>query len=256
MARGAAAGKYTVKSCGEAHAWCERCRPEMAKKQRKPKRPAKQYSRSCRNCGRCDACLGLTAPEGQKVCRSCGLTKPIEQFAPRRDTGGRRNACFTCRNVSVNSFQCEGCGRQFTRHASNHTRCPQCRVYVPRNCARCGLLFSPPRRLGLISKFCSEQCRDAEAAELRIAARRRVRMEVLQAYGGASPACVCCGESQPVFLALDHVDGGGHKQRTEMGGGGFYSWLRRQGYPPGFRILCHNCNFGRQLNGGVCPHQS
>lgn len=25
-------------------------------------------------------------------------------------------------------------------------------------------------------------------------------------------------------------------------------------YPPGFQVLCHNCNFGKSLY-GVCPHQ-
>lgn len=58
------------------------------------------------------------------------------------------------------------------------------------------------------------------------------------------------------FLALDHINGGGYAQRQETGGGGFYTWLKRNGYPQGFRVLCHNCNFGRQINGGVCPHDA
>ncbi|WP_405676799.1 hypothetical protein OG292_19350 [Streptomyces sp. NBC_01511] len=66
---------------------------------------------------------------------------------------------------------------------------------------------------------------------------------------------MCCGEQKPSFLALDHIDGGGHRQRKETGGGGFWIWLHRNNYPAGFRVLCHNCNFGRQLNGGICPHE-
>lgn len=80
-------------------------------------------------------------------------------------------------------------------------------------------------------------------------------MEALRAYGGETPACVCCGEKELIFLALDHINGGGHQQRKETGGGGFYTWLRRHNYPEGFRVLCHNCNFGRQINGGTCPHE-
>jgi hypothetical protein len=104
-------------------------------------------------------------------------------------------------------------------------------------------------------RYCSPECRDATLDEQRREARRRVRLEALQAYGGETPTCVCCDEGTLGFLALDHINGGGHAHRQETGGGGFYSWLKRHNYPAGFRILCHNCNFGRQLNGGTCPHQ-
>jgi hypothetical protein len=30
--------------------------------------------------------------------------------------------------------------------------------------------------------------------------------------------------------------------------------MRDQGYPPGFRVLCHNCNMAIGLF-GVCPHE-
>jgi hypothetical protein len=38
-------------------------------------------------------------------------------------------------------------------------------------------------------------------------------------------------------------------------GGGYraYRWLKDRGYPGGFRVLCHNCNFATTR--GVCPHQ-
>jgi hypothetical protein len=29
----------------------------------------------------------------------------------------------------------------------------------------------------------------------------------------------------------------------------------KHNFPPGFRLLCSNCNFGRARNHGVCPHQ-
>jgi hypothetical protein len=31
-------------------------------------------------------------------------------------------------------------------------------------------------------------------------------------------------------------------------------WLKRNGYPKGFRVLCHNCNSARGLY-GYCPHK-
>lgn len=84
---------------------------------------------------------------------------------------------------------------------------------------------------------------------------RKLRMDVVEAYGGQ---CECCGESNIEFLAVDHVNGGGRKHRTEIAGVGsaFYVWLRKQGFPKkGLRLLCHNCNQSIGLY-GYCPHQS
>lgn len=249
---GATAGKFTVKSCGKAHAWCAECRPAQAAAQRKPPKPRKEHDRPCRNCGRCDTCLGLTAPEGMKVCRNCQETKPLSAFARRNDTGGYRNQCMQCRNKGTAQASCKGCGKPFTRHAETRTHCAACRPQVTKPCARCGKDFvgSMEQR-----RYCSPECRDAQLDEQRKAAYRRQRVAALQAYGGATPACLCCGETALLFLSLDHVDGGGRKHRQETGGGGFYFWLQRHDYPAGFQVLCHNCNLGRQLNGGTCPHQ-
>jgi hypothetical protein len=30
----------------------------------------------------------------------------------------------------------------------------------------------------------------------------------------------------------------------------------RNGYPPDFEILCFNCNCGKAVNGGICPHEA
>jgi hypothetical protein len=32
--------------------------------------------------------------------------------------------------------------------------------------------------------------------------------------------------------------------------------LRKNGFPEGFQVLCANCNIGRHINGGICPHES
>jgi hypothetical protein len=53
-------------------------------------------------------------------------------------------------------------------------------------------------------------------------------------------------------LAIDHIKGGGSKHRKEVRH--LYSWLRREGFPSGFRILCHNCNLARGVY-GYCPHE-
>lgn len=80
---------------------------------------------------------------------------------------------------------------------------------------------------------------------------RRRRETVLAHYGGS---CACCGESEFGFLALDHIGGGGGQHRAEVGQGSrMVDWIIREGFPDGFRVLCHNCN---QAMGyyGECPH--
>lgn len=85
--------------------------------------------------------------------------------------------------------------------------------------------------------------------------RQRLKLEVLRGYG--NPLCACCGEAHVEFLSIDHINGGGNTHRRALGtvGHGFYLWLKRQGYPPGFRVLCMNCNFAMR-HGGHCPHST
>jgi hypothetical protein len=81
---------------------------------------------------------------------------------------------------------------------------------------------------------------------------RRVREEVIAHYGGK---CICCGEKEFVFLTIDHINGGGNKHRKEVGPSSIPRWLRKNNYPKGYQILCHNCNQAKNIK-GVCPHQS
>lgn len=67
-------------------------------------------------------------------------------------------------------------------------------------------------------------------------------------------ACACCGEAEPAFLVMDHVDGGGNQHRRETSAQYIYLWLVRHGFPEGFQTLCHNCNFAKAHGG--CPHQA
>lgn len=88
--------------------------------------------------------------------------------------------------------------------------------------------------------------------------RRRVRKEVIKAYGGK---CVCCGESIFEFLAIDHVNGGGRKHVQSLTPSKsssnmiLYRYIQKQGYPKDFQILCHNCNSAKGYY-GKCPHNN
>ncbi len=80
--------------------------------------------------------------------------------------------------------------------------------------------------------------------------RRKFRQQVLEAYGGK---CVCCGETTPEFLTIDHIFKDGAAHRREIGND-LYPWLVRNGFPKDrFRLLCMNCNLAIGQH-GKCPH--
>jgi hypothetical protein len=67
--------------------------------------------------------------------------------------------------------------------------------------------------------------------------------------------CVCCGETNEGFFTIDHIEEIGSKaKRQELGQNAIYNWLIQNNFPPGFRVMCYNCNCGRAHNDGICPH--
>ena len=57
--------------------------------------------------------------------------------------------------------------------------------------------------------------------------------------------CACYGSGDA--LSVDHVNGGGSAHREKLFGRdaetcGRYRWLRDNGFPEGFQILCLSCN--------------
>lgn len=96
------------------------------------------------------------------------------------------------------------------------------------------------------------QCERKYRRSLQASTRR----EVISHYSDDTLRCGCCGENRFEFLTLDHVEGGGNAHRREVGKNSimFWRWLKNQGYPPGYRVLCYNCNLATHFY-GVCPHK-
>ena len=76
---------------------------------------------------------------------------------------------------------------------------------------------------------------------------------VIEKYGGK---CACCGESQILFLTIDHKNNDGNIDRSENyeSSISFYLNLKREATRNDIQVLCFNCNMGKAINGGVCPH--
>lgn len=67
------------------------------------------------------------------------------------------------------------------------------------------------------------------------------KLEMINAYGGC---CVKCGENNPLFLTLDHINNNGNLENKSRGSE-FYQYLKGFGYPGNgtqLQLLCHNCN--------------
>ena len=121
-----------------------------------------------------------------------------------------------------------------------------------------GLCWKCRKPLDKDRKICIV-CREEEAHQ-----RLLLKLECLAHYGNK---CVCCGESNSVFLCFDHKDGKGAEHRRSIyphrpnGGRGngasgvvMQFWIRKHNYPDIFQILCFNCNSAKHIL-GICPHQ-
>lgn len=92
------------------------------------------------------------------------------------------------------------------------------------------------------------------------AKRMAIRMETISFYSLNTMMCVCCAEANIEFLCIDHINNDGAIERKELKmrhistGSKFYSYLKSKGFPPGYRVLCNNCNMSRGSY-GYCPHE-
>lgn len=129
----------------------------------------------------------------------------------------------------INNGACVICGRNSPR--PGRKTCQTCRDYTRQWQER------------NTSKVRGAQLRHLEKARER-------RLKAIIAYGGQ---CACCGEDRLVFLAIDHIDGIIPEDRKRTGSQ-LTRLLELQGWPPGYQVLCHNCNMAVR-DGATCPHQ-
>lgn len=89
--------------------------------------------------------------------------------------------------------------------------------------------------------------------ELQRKSRQKLKMEILLHYSGGTPRCVRCLIDDINVLCIDHIEGGGYKERQggiSRGGYSFYQRLKKLGYPKGYQVLCANCNLKKLIEEG------
>ena len=172
-------------------------------------------------------------------CCKGGLPELNKKHKPCRD-------CEITRLNNTGHRMCERC-REFWRLTGRRA---QLKARSKGLCIRCRCRTVMPGRVS-----CS-RCLEYERTRRHVLHSEQkkyltLRDEVFTAYGGYM--CVCCGETEKVFLTIDHIDDSHKEPRKDRSK--LYRWLRRNNYPEGFRVLCYNCNCGRARNGGICPHE-
>lgn len=183
-----------------------------------------------------------------KKCNVCGFNKPFTDFFRASRVEGehrRQSACKSCSKARNRKWRAKNRNRanelaRLSHYRNKSKRNKDSRDYY----ARCG----------------------DKVRELMRARNLSLKLQAYDAYGGRF--CACCGESEINFLSLDHINNDGNEERRKYstkgrnestaagGSSAYYLRLKNQGYPFGYQVLCMNCNYGKRMNSGVCPHKT
>jgi len=158
----------------------------------------------------------LSITEGMKKCTNCKKILPMIDFYNRTRRGGSITQQCNCKNCSSDK------SKEYRLANIDEVR----------------------RKAREYTKIHKE--------ELRIKSKEsaiQLKKDAFNAYGGIK--CTCCGETELIFLTIDHINGGGSQHRKKIKNS-MYQWLKNNNYPHGYRVLCFNCNWA-EANGG-CPH--
>lgn len=125
-----------------------------------------------------------------------------------------------------------------------------------KECYKCGsdkdIRLVNPSRPTLNTHMC-KTCQNIKAK----AYYDKYRNLVFTYYG---EYCSCCAEDESLFLSIDHVNNDGHLDLNSNGktltGRHLYPKIVKLGYPDKYQVLCMNCNFGKRMNNGICPHKT
>ncbi len=166
-----------------------------------------------------------------KKCNKCKTDKALNEFHKQSCApDGLRYVCKSCRSMLAAEYNRKTSTR---RHRLS-------REWYYRN----------------RGKVLARQKKNAPKCARRRSELNKKRWDELKekVYSHYGKLCACCGETEMSFLTIDHIndDGAIHRQGA---GKDLYRWLIKNSYPEQFQTLCRNCNFGKYINDGTCPHK-
>ena len=250
---------------------CGRCREQTLAYKRRT-RQLRRENHQCYHCGK-------KLPEDWKLTKCPGCHSQSRNSASKRKAKFRaaglcsqcgselrlgRKMCGVCADQVREAQQkraekfnkaglCRDCGK--APHRSGKQTCRPCHIENRFSVLR----LRNQRVLAGLCPTCGKEkpsgghvtCGTCQA--LKRDKRRALRERVFEKYGGAK--CRCCGEDHFEFLEIDHVNGDGSNHRRKFPGArSICTWLRANNFPPGFQVLCRNCNTSRGKY-GYCPHE-
>ncbi|MGW0064777.1 hypothetical protein ACWDTT_33240 [Streptosporangium sandarakinum] len=209
-----------------------------------------------------------------RECAICNVWKSAENFRTT-PKGKLFSYCKPCHNeynrlayhekkVLTTNTRRAPAGEDIKAATSSGRTCLKCDTW------KAAANFPVVKASGNLFPYCNECWKNQQAAQYadrkddpeylagfanrNRASKRRIKADVIAAYGGK---CSCCGESTPEFLTLDHINNDGAAHRKELGlrtGHSTWSWARRNNYPDILQLLCWNCNSAKGAY-GYCPHR-
>lgn len=162
-----------------------------------------------------------------RTCKKCGEAKPLDQFeVTNKERGWRRH-------------ECRDCVRERSRKYAKESK---------------RVISEQEREQAVVRATNWAKANPDKRRKTSLAYYYRLQHAAIEAYGGYR--CAWCGITEPLVLCIDHVNNDGREHRRQIGATGghkFYKWLRDNGYPEGFQVLCMNCNHAKYRNDGVIP---
>lgn len=175
------------------------------------------------------------------ICRRCNNDLPDEAFSVnRKKASGRCNWCRDCISRYTKNYRDGVRLRERLPETETHKTCTVCKRLRPKEYFRktSGKGKTASRQLRPECTECSNNAAGRRLAE--------IKRQVIEHYTNGSMACQC-GFSDIRALSIDHISGGGNKER-QAGRTGYAYYLKHR--PTNVQVLCMNCQFIKRHENG------
>lgn len=164
-----------------------------------------------------------------KKCTRCGEVLPLTDFSNNKWTkDGLQNRCKKCRSIV----------RREQYLQNREARIEDSKRWAQEN---------PEKRREQVKRW--REKNPEKRREYRYKHREKLRLLVLSRLSKGSLKCAKCDFSDIRALQIDHINGGGNKERKELGIRKYYNKLLAlpdEELFKSYQVLCANCNAIKQ----------